>query len=491
VKYLFFFLIILLVSIFQLSAEPFNFIYEKSFLSNQFNHGYSDPIFCVNDDGSIITVNRAITALGFAHIYRNGELDWNRLILGEDELDPSIPIKVLDVKNVFTDGYSDYFTGYYRNSALFKGSAFLFFEASSGIIQNFAYDTTYKSSEPGYNITSFLDIKYTHPTFVTNRFELFTNNSVDYYCKHYMTRYNFQGKLEKAIILDTVNYNAKPSGMNLHFKYNTILNLNFCNQSAIGIPGLKLKINYLNDNIDLLRSITIPFNDFPDDFNFKYITYIPDNDTTTLRFFATSYLQNKRMMFVEINTQTKTVKSTAFNYYKKFTCCKVLYDKDRNIILAGTCDRIPSDYVVPQEFAIFKFDTLFNLKDSLIWERGDFSMMMGFDKYQDDEFIITGYYMDKDNYYYCYTARLNSAPSGVDETKADGISIKKYEDNQLFVESPFSGLNIQIYDVLGRVFLNKQTDAQTAFVDLESIPSGVFIVSVQSGTSRKTYKIIR
>ncbi|MEI6088967.1 MAG: T9SS type A sorting domain-containing protein, partial [bacterium] len=118
------------------------------------------------------------------------------------------------------------------------------------------------------------------------------------------------------------------------------------------------------------------------------------------------------------------------------------------------------------------------------------SIMMGFDKYGDDEFIVTGYYIDKDKYSYRYTARLNSNPSGIEETRDEGIIINQYDD-QLYIESQSTGLDIQIYDVLGKVYLAKRTDQQTTFVELESIPSGFYIVSVSSGTSRRVYKIIK
>lgn len=445
--------------------------------------------FCGNDDGSVITVANGGRDLALAQIYRNGEIKWNRRVLLYDEFDPPSTYKSIDINNVMFDGYSNVFTGYYRDMDLFKGNVFCYFGITGGIVQRFSYDTTYKSFRTGFNITSFFDILYTHPTFVTNRYELFTNDSVDYYYKYYMMRYDFSGKIENSVLIDTINAKVLPSGMNLHFRYNTILNLNFYNESALGIPKMKLKINYLNDNIKLLKTIIIPFDEFPDDFTFNSITYIQSPDTAVLRFYTTSQSPNKLMMFLEINPLTKSIKWKSFEYYKTFRLVKCLYDKDKNIILAGMCDRNPAWENGPRQFAIFKFDTLFNLKDSLIWERGENSFMQGFDKFGEDEFIITGYYIDKDNYNYGYTARLNSNPSGINEITEDGISFRQY-DEQLSIESNSQGLDIQIFDVLGKVCFAKKCDEQSTFIDLASIPKGLFIVSVRSGTPAKVFKLM-
>ncbi|MEI6091921.1 MAG: hypothetical protein WCR42_15815, partial [bacterium] len=176
--------ILILLVLPVLKTEPYKFIYEKSSFSNQSNYGLSNPIFCVNDDGSIITVSSAITSLALARIHRNGEIYWNRRILSKDEFDPNDPNKIMDVQNVISDGYSDHFTGYYRNNSLFEGSAFLYFHSPNGDIQQFSYDTTYKSLQTGYNIVS-RNTQSEGLIFFTNRFELFTNDSVNFFLKHY------------------------------------------------------------------------------------------------------------------------------------------------------------------------------------------------------------------------------------------------------------------------------------------------------------------
>jgi hypothetical protein len=456
---------------------------------NNTNYGYSNPIFCVNDDGSIITVGSAITSLTLARIHRNGEICWNRRILSKDEFDPNDPNKILDVKNVIYDGYSDHFTGYYRNNSLFKGNSFLYFQSPNGDIQNFSYDTTYKSLLTGYNIVSG-NTQSEGLIFFTNRFEQFTNDSVHYFLKNYMVKYNVNARLQKTTIKDTIPIEVKPSGMNLYFPYNSVLNLQFCNNSKLGDSVLKLKINYFDKNLKYLKQVIIPFSEFPNGFGFQSISYIPNNDSTILRFFATSDIKDLKLMFLEINPNTRAIKWKGFELYKTIHSFKAIYDKDNNILIGCSYDRIKGYKTGPQQFAIFKFDPSFNLIDSLIWERGDNSIMMGFDKYGDDEFIVTGYYIDKENYSYGYTARLNSNPSGIEEVKEDGIIIKQY-DSQLYVESQQSGLDIQICDVLGKVYLTQKTDQQTTFVELENIPSGFYIVSVSSGTSRRVYRIIK
>lgn len=456
---------------------------------NNTNYGYSDPIFCVNDDGSIITVGSGITGLTLARVYRNGEIYWNRRILSKDEFNPNDPNKTLDVKNVIFDGYSDHFTGYYRNNSLFKGSAFLYFHSPNGDIQNFSYDTTYQSFQIGYNIVSG-NTQSEGLIFFTNRFEQFTNDSVHYFLKNYMVKYNDYARLQKTTVKDTTPAEVKPGGMNLYFPYNSVLNLQFCNNSKLGDSVLKLKINYFDRDLKYLKQVIIPFSEFPNGFGFQSISYIPNNDSTILRFFATTKLKGMRLMFLEINPKTKAIKWKGFELYKTIKFVKALYDKDNNILIGGSYDRVKGNTTGPQQFAIFKFDPSFNLIDSLIWERGENSIMRGFDKYGDDEFIVTGYYIDKENYSYGYAARLNSNPSGIEEVKEEGISIKQYDD-QLYIESQYSGLEIQICDVLGKDYLTKRTDQQTTFVELENIPSGFYIVSVSSGTSRRVYKIIK
>ena len=483
------FLVLFIATVFTTSAEPYKVIYEKSSFSNQSNYGYSNPIFCVNDDGSIITVSSAITSLALARIHRNGEIYWNRRILSKDEFNPNDPNKIMDVQNVIYDGYSNHFTGYYRNNSIFKGSAFLYFHSPNGDIQQFSYDTTFKSLQTGYNIVSRNTLSE-GLIFFTNRFELFTNDSVNFFLKHYMTKYNECASLRKSIIFDTVSYKVPNYGYNLYMNYNKILNLNFCNNSALGDSILKLEINYFDCDLNYKKKISIPFSEFPKNFDFTSTAFIPSEDTTKLVFYATSAIKDLIMMLIEINLKNQIVKYKEFNYYKPFTLAKAICDKDGNIIVAGMCNRVKLPRNGPQQFAIFQFDPSFNLIDSLIWERGENSIMMGFDKYGDDEFIVTGYYLDKDKYAYRYTARLNSNPSGTEEVKEEGISIKQY-DEQLYIESHYSGLDLQIYDVLGKVYLTQRTDQQSAFVELENIPSGFYIVSVSSGTSRRVYKIIK
>ncbi len=481
--------ILILLALSVLKTEPYQFIYEKSELTNNKNYGYSNQIYCVNDDGSIITVGSAISSLTLARIRRNGEIYWNRRILSKDEFNPNDPNKIMDVQNVIYDGYSNHFTGYYLNNSLFNGSAFLYFHSPNGDIQQFSYDTTFKSLQTGDNIVS-RNTQSEGLIFFTNRFELFTNDSVNFFFKHYMTKYNQCASLRKSIIFDTISNKVSKYGYNLYMNYNRILNLNFCNNSATGDSILKLEINYFDCDLNYKKKISIPFIDFPKNFSFSSTTYIPSSDTTILRFFATSAIKDFKMMFIEINLENQIVKYKKFNYYKPFTLAKAIFDKDTNIIVGGMCNRVKYPRNGPQQFAIFKFDASFNLIDSLIWERGENSIMMGFDKFGDDEFIVTGYYIDKDNDSYGYSVRLNSNPSGVEEVKDEGISIKQYDD-QLYIESPQSDLDIQISDVLGKVYLTKNTDQQTTFVDLENIPRGFYIVSISSGTSRRVFKIIK
>lgn len=477
-------------SVINISAEPFNLLYEKIALSGNNQFGFSAPIYCVNNDGSIITVGGNSNALNLARIYRNGEIYWNRQILGYDEFDPTKPNKYFDIQKVIFDGYSNHFTGFYRNQTLFNGFAFFHFLSSGGNIQNFAYDTTHKSAIPLYNgIGSFSQSEGRY-IFINTRCELIKSDSINYMYKYFMMRFYEGAKFDKLYAYDTLPENIRPIGMNLYFPNNTIINLTFYNNVVLGDSKKKPKLSYFDRKLNYIKSITLPFTEFPEDFTFESITYIPDKDTSNLRFFATTKNPDMRMLFFEINPVSKSIKSKAFKYNKYLSICKIFYDKDRNIIIGGNCNRNISIDYGPQMFAILKFDTTFALIDSMFWKRGDNSIMRGFDKYGDDEFIVTGYYIDKDKYSFGYTARLNTNSSVINVGADEDINIQLIDD-KLIIESRFPNFDIQIFDVLGRVYMNERYQGLSTIAELQNFPSGMLFVSVCAGTSRKEYRIFR